>query len=125
MISVITTPVLIFTDNRYYGFAITDKASGGFYGCRGMAVDMNTNMGELGYWVGPSYWNRGIATEAACVMIEYGFRIKKFHKINFTHCIYNPASGCVMEKAGMEKEGGVKAMFGKLTVLKMLQFIEL
>ena len=91
----------------------------------GMAVDMNTNRGELGYWVGPSYWNRGIATEAACVMIEYGFRIKKFHKINVTHCIYNPASGCVMEKAGMEKEGGVKAMFGKLTVLKMLQFLEL
>ena len=105
MISPLRTPALIFTDNWYYGFAITDIASGGFYGCMGMAVDMNTNMGELGYWVGPSYWNRGIATEAACAMIEYGFRIKKFHKINVTHCIYNPASGCVTEKAGMEKVG--------------------
>ena len=103
MIPVLMTPALIFTGNRYYGFAITDKASGGFYGCRGMAVDMNTNMGELGYWGGPSYWNRGIATEAACVMIEYGFRIKKFHKINVTHCIYNPASRCVREKQAWKR----------------------
>ena len=58
MISPLTTPVLIFTDNRHEDFVITDKASGGFYGCRGMTVDMNTNMGELDIGgVEPRYCN--------------------------------------------------------------------
>ena len=79
-----------------------------------MAVDTNSNMGELGYWVGPAYWNKGIATEAARAMIDYGFKIKKFHKINATHYLYNPASGRVMEKAGMEKEGVRKSHVWKI-----------
>lgn len=103
-----------FSDNRYYDFAITDKTTGELYGCMGMAVDTNSNMGELGYWVGPAYWNKGIATEAARAMIEYGFKIKKFHKINATHYLYNPASGRVMEKAGMEKEGVRKSHVWKI-----------
>jgi len=43
--------------------------------------------------------------DAARVIIQYGFDVKKFHKINARYFTYNPASGRVMEKAGMEREG--------------------
>ena len=60
---------------------------------------------ELGYWISPDVWNKGIATEAARALIKYGFEIKEFHKIVAKHFKYNGASGRVMEKTGMKKEG--------------------
>ena len=94
-----------FEKNYYYDYAITDKETGELYGCMGMGIDSNSNMGELGYWVSPAHWNKGIATEAARAMIQFAFDIKKFHKVNARFFTYNPASGRVMEKAGMEREG--------------------
>ncbi len=94
-----------FEKNYYYDYAITDKFTGELYGCMGMGIDLNSNMGEIGYWVDPNHWNKGIATEAAKAIIQFGFEVKKFHKINARYFSYNPASGRVMEKAGMEREG--------------------
>ena len=38
-------------------------------------------------------------------MIRYGFDVLNYHKITSTHMEFNPASGRVMENAGMQKEG--------------------
>lgn len=103
-----------FEKNLYYDYAITDKYTGELYGCIGIGVDLNSNMGEIGYWVDPNHWNKGIATEAAKAIIKYGFEVKKFHKINARFFTYNPASGRVMEKAGMQKEGLQKKHVWKL-----------
>lgn len=94
-----------FATDYYYDFAVTDKKTGELYGCMGMGIDKNSRMGELGYWMDPAHWNKGIATEAAKAMIQYAFEELHFHKVNASHFAYNPASGRVMEKAGMEKEG--------------------
>jgi len=63
------------------------------------------NRGEIGYWIGVDYWNRGFCTEAAKAMLEYGFKVLGFHKISAIHCDWNLASGRVMEKIGMQREG--------------------
>lgn len=94
-----------FEKDYYYDYAITDKFTGELYGCMGMGIDLNSNMGEIGYWVDPNHWNKGIATEAVKAIIQFGFEVKRFHKINARFFTYNPASGRVMEKAGMEREG--------------------
>jgi len=94
-----------FEKDYYYDYAVTDKQSGELYGCMGMGIDLNSNMGEIGYWIDPNHWNKGIATEAAEAIIRFGFEVKKFHKINASYFTYNPASGRVMEKVGMEREG--------------------
>jgi [ribosomal protein S5]-alanine N-acetyltransferase len=63
------------------------------------------NRGELGYWIGVDYWNRGFCTEAAKAVVEYGFKVLDFHKISALHVDGNHSSGRVMEKIGMTREG--------------------
>ncbi|KHD44021.1 acetyltransferase [Streptococcus uberis] len=91
--------------NKSYDYAITDKLTGNLYGCVSLAVFKNGYIAELGYWISPDTWNKGIATEAATALIRFGFEMKQFHKIVAKHFKYNGASGRVMEKAGMTKEG--------------------
>lgn len=60
---------------------------------------------ELGYWVGKPNWNRGIATEAAKRILEFGFNKLGLERI-FSKCFFdNLPSRRVMEKIEMEYEG--------------------
>jgi [ribosomal protein S5]-alanine N-acetyltransferase len=63
------------------------------------------NRAELGYWIGVDYWNRGYCTEAVKAILEYGFKVLKYHKISARYFAGNYSSGRVMEKAGMIREG--------------------
>ncbi len=64
--------------------------------------------GEVGYSLGSSYWNRGIATEALLAVLRHGFGSLGLNRIEAQHDVRNPASGRVMEKAGMRKEGTLR-----------------
>lgn len=66
----------------------------------------------------PRHWNQGIATEAAKAVIRFGFEVQQPHKINGRFFAYNPASGRVMEKAGMEREGLQKQHVWKIDRLE-------
>jgi [ribosomal protein S5]-alanine N-acetyltransferase len=63
------------------------------------------NRAELAYWIGPEYWNYGYCTEAVKAILNYGFRELGYHKISARHFVGNSASGRVMQKAGMVREG--------------------
>lgn len=60
---------------------------------------------EIGYWIGKPYWNQGYCTEAVKAVIRYCFEEMKLNRVYAHHFLNNPASGRVMEKAGMKKEG--------------------
>jgi len=62
-------------------------------------------IGELGYWVAVPFWNRGLCTEAALEMMRHGFAELKLDKIRAHYFKENAASGRVMEKCGMKREG--------------------
>lgn len=85
--------------------AIVVKSEQKLIGAMGLAIDTRFNRAEIGYWVAKEYWNQGYCTEAAEAMLEYGFHKLDLHKITGTHITRNPASGTVMEKIGMRKEG--------------------
>lgn len=74
-------------------------------GCIGLSRDKRHRRAELGYWLGLPYWNREYMTEAAGALVEYGFSRLDLHKIEASHLARNPASGRVMEKIGMTREG--------------------
>ncbi len=59
---------------------------------------------ELGYCYGSKYWGKGYATEALRAVIEYLLTECDFYLIEARHISGNPASGRVMEKAGMHKD---------------------
>ena len=63
------------------------------------------NSASLSYWMGLPFWNRGFCTEAAQAMIDFGFEQMGFHRIWAKHWAINTASGRIMEKCGMRKEG--------------------
>ena len=56
----------------------------------------------LGFALAPEYWNEGLATEAACVMVKAGFVLAPAIEIFASVAIDNPASRRVLEKCGFE-----------------------
>ena len=94
-----------FDNDVSYEFAITDKATGEFFGAIGLSNNKNHKNGELGYWIGEEFWNKGYGTEAVKAVIEFAFSEKKLHKVMGKYFASNSASGKVMEKAGMSYEG--------------------
>ena len=63
---------------------------------------------ELGYWVGKPFWRRGYATEAGRAVLRYGFEQCGLHRIFACHFTRNPASGRVLQKIGMMREGAMR-----------------
>ena len=60
---------------------------------------------EIGYVLARAYWGRGLMTEAVREFIRFGFDEMDLNRIEACHDTANPASGRVMEKAGMTREG--------------------
>lgn len=60
---------------------------------------------ELGYFLEPSYWNRGYGSEASAAMLRFAFGDLHLNRVFAVYFSSNPASGRVMQKAGMVYEG--------------------
>jgi ribosomal-protein-alanine N-acetyltransferase len=86
-------------------FAITARDGETLIGAIGLDLAMHDRRGELGYWVGRPWWNLGYATEAGRAMLDFGFGMLGLHRIMARHFTRNPASGRVLQKLGMEREG--------------------
>jgi len=100
----IATHALAYLKGEGVTFAVR-LAQGPLIGCVGLGITRNDERGELGYWVGVDYWNQGFMTEAAGACLQFGFEALDLQKITSRHYVSNPASGRVMEKLGMKKEG--------------------
>lgn len=85
-------------------FAVTVPGEG-LIGACGLVLKWAHRRGELGYWIAVPQWGRGYATEAVKAVIRYGFGSLGLNRIEASHLIRNPASGRVMQKAGMRLEG--------------------
>ena len=59
---------------------------------------------EIGYSYGSKYWGKGYATEALRTVLEYLLNECEIYLVEAKHQKLNPASGRVMEKAGMKKD---------------------
>lgn len=60
---------------------------------------------EIGYWLAPDFWGRGLATEAAQALVVYGFEKLGAEALNAGRFVDNPASGRVLQKAGFAANG--------------------
>ena len=60
---------------------------------------------ELGYSYSREYWNHGYATQALQAVIDAVFLSLPVNRLEAQHDVRNPASGRVMEKCGLRKEG--------------------
>lgn len=60
---------------------------------------------EVGWEVRPAFRGRGIATEAACVLVNYLFNLTDTQRIQATITEGNEASFRVAESVGMQRDG--------------------
>lgn len=92
------------TDLNFYGWAVTlnEKVIGSV---SLFNVDDVFESCELGASIGSKWWGKGIITEAVGALINFAFDEIGIHRIYASHHKHNIASGKVMIKNGMKKEG--------------------
>ncbi len=115
------------SDGNKYIFAIRDKHTHDFMGGIGLTLDIANNRAELGYWIGEPFWNNGFTTEAVRPILKFGFETLQLNKIIAVYVDTNGASGKIMIKNGMVKEGELKqhdfknGMYINLVLYRMLK----
>jgi len=63
------------------------------------------NAAEVGYSLSRTHWGRGYMTEALTAVLRYAFETFGMNRVEAIHEVNNPASGAVMRKCGMKREG--------------------
>ncbi len=96
----------LFIPNK--AWAITDRENGKVIGSIGLENDKRRPglaSKELGYSLAEDYWGRGIATEAAKAVIQFGFRVMQLDMISVCTGNANKRSQRIIEKCGFVYEG--------------------
>ena len=87
-------------------WAVALRDSGRVIGTVGLMWYSDQNRSaEVGYSFARKDWNRGYATEALRAVLASVFASLPVNRVEAQHDVRNPASGRVMEKCGMKKEG--------------------
>ncbi len=89
--------------------AIVRQSDGELMGAISLGIRAEQERAEMGYWLGVPFWNQGYTTEAARAVLRYGLSTLGLHRIYAQHFARNPASGRVMQKAGMKYEGCLRS----------------
>lgn len=81
-----------------FAIVVNDKA----VGCVGIApcTDVERISAEIGYWLGETYWGRGITSDAVKAIAEYTFEYTNINRLYASVYEHNKASMRVLEKAG-------------------------
>ena len=93
-------------DENAQEFVLAIDIEGEAIGAIGVILgsDIERVSGELGYWLSEEFWGRGIVTAAIGEFAPWAmerFHLTRLHANTFHD---NPASACVLEKAGFIKE---------------------
>lgn len=86
-------------------YAIEDVWLHKCIGCIELKVVPRDEKVILGYVLNRQFWGRGYMTEVLSAAIEFAFEELKMNRVEAIHYGPNVASGRVMQKAGMRKEG--------------------
>ncbi len=87
----------------HFAILVEDVVAGGVGGAP--RDDVWAGSAEIGWWLAPAYWNRGIATAAVRRYIEYCFEDLDLHRVDAGVFATNPASARVAAKVGLRLEG--------------------
>lgn len=105
-------------DKWQFGVLLDGKIVGSCGTIRGTDVEAHT--AQVGYWLGPAHWGKGLGTEMVAELVRYMRRETAVEQLTASCFGWNPASRRVLEKTGFRQEGlrrGVVRKWGKLTDL--------
>ena len=96
----------VCSDSRRYIWALEEPECGEAIGSLSVvSMDEHAQTMELGYCLGRAWWGQGLMTEAVTHVLSYLFEHTSVQVIRAAHDTANPASGRVMDKSGMLREG--------------------
>jgi [ribosomal protein S5]-alanine N-acetyltransferase len=83
---------------HHFAIAVGDQVVGGI----GLEFkpDIWRYSAELGYWLAPAYWGRGIMSSVLRAVVDYAFATFDLNRLWAGAFDWNPASVRVLEKAG-------------------------
>ncbi len=76
-------------------------------------ADYGNRAAEVGYWLGPQHWGRGLATTVVNVLVPYAFATLGVIRLHATVFGWNLASVRVLEKNGFSLEGRLRHAVAK------------
>ena len=71
-------------------------------------LNKGSRRGELGYELGYEYWGRGYMRKALCPILDYGFNIMRFERIEAFLNVDNDRSAGLLTKLGFKLEGTLR-----------------
>lgn len=95
-----------------YRWAVTLKPVDKAIGAIGLTIENEyDSVASFAYLLNKAYRNRGIITEVLRAIFDYAFLSVGVNRMEAYHACKNPASGKVMQKAGMKYEGHARQKF--------------
>ena len=89
-------------------WAVTLKPDGRIVGGIGLHTTHVDTVRELGYVLHPDFWGRGLMTEAAKAVIDFGFTDLQLDGIVVFRNVNNVRSGKVIQKCGFRYDGSLR-----------------
>jgi ribosomal-protein-alanine N-acetyltransferase len=71
-------------------------------------LNKGARRGELGYELGFEFWGRGYMRRALCPVLDYGFNIMRFERIEAFLNVDNDRSAGLLKKLGFKQEGTLR-----------------
>lgn len=95
-----------FENKRGIRWGIELKETGEFIGTLGLNnLNLGSKRAEIGYELHPSYWNKGITSEAVKEVLRYSFEKFALYRIGAVTYPQNKPSIFVLQKLGFIQEG--------------------
>jgi RimJ/RimL family protein N-acetyltransferase len=92
-------------DGSRAGFAICGR-DGAFLGFAALVdLDLEHHEGEIGYMIVPAARGRGLAPRAVALLTRWGFDELGLIRLELRIDVQNPASECVAQRAGYQRDG--------------------
>ena len=98
-----------FADNKQLWWAICALDNKTFYGAVGLNdINPKENKAEIGLWLLPEFWGKGIMKEVLPLITNYGFKQLKLHRIEGFVETENSNCKKAMSKLDFEYEKTIK-----------------
>ena len=109
----IASTAVQMADGRAWHFAIIDErpTPARLLGCLGIRIDAASRSGDLGYWIGRSFWNDGVASEAARRLSHWALANLAIDRLTAQVATDNPASSAVLRRIGFREIGAGRQPF--------------
>lgn len=108
----ITRFVAEYEKPDFYRWTIALKKDDRAIGAIGFHIESEfDSVADVSYTLSKAFWNQGIISEALEAVLHYAIIDVGVNRVEAFHAIDNPASGKVMQKAGMKYEGHARQKY--------------